>query len=253
MIRVRIDRARGSTPREEGAEMVVGPDSVTGTIGGGALEYLAIDRARQMLARDEAAAVMDVPLGPEIGQCCGGRVKLVLDRTAPAPRDPGPPVLVLGAGHVGRALALALLPLPVSVRLIDTRAAELAMAAPGVPTTLTPLPEAEIRAAPPGSAFVVLTHDHALDFLLATEALARGDAAYVGMIGSRTKRATYARFAASQGIPTDALTCPIAANAPRDKRPAVIAAFAAAEIMARLLTPAAADAIPYRSAARADR
>ena len=68
MIRVRITRARGSTPREEGAEMMVGPEAATGTIGGGQLEYLAIDRARQMLARGEDRAVMDVPLGPEIGQ-----------------------------------------------------------------------------------------------------------------------------------------------------------------------------------------
>ncbi|WP_299362239.1 xanthine dehydrogenase accessory protein XdhC [uncultured Paracoccus sp.] len=252
MIRVRIDRARGSAPREVGAEMVVGPDSVTGTIGGGALEYLAIDRARQMLARGEATAMMDVPLGPEIGQCCGGRVELVLDRTAATPPQAGPSVLVLGAGHVGRALATALLPLPVTLRLIDTRPAELALAAPGVKTTLTPLPEAEIRAAPPGAAYVVLTHDHALDFLLVTEALARGDAAYVGMIGSRSKRASYARFAAQQGLSVDGLTCPLAADAPRDKRPAVIAAFAAAEIMARLLSPAADAVIPRRRTVGAD-
>ncbi|PZQ79380.1 MAG: xanthine dehydrogenase accessory protein XdhC, partial [Ancylobacter novellus] len=44
MIRVRIVRARGSTPREEGAEMFVGRDAVSGTIGGGHLEYMAIDR-----------------------------------------------------------------------------------------------------------------------------------------------------------------------------------------------------------------
>src|SRR5690606_15281707 len=73
MIRVRCTRARGSTPREVGAEMLVGRDRTLGSIGGGQLEYLAIDRARQMLARGEALAVMDIPLGPEIGQCCGGR------------------------------------------------------------------------------------------------------------------------------------------------------------------------------------
>ncbi|HRO16399.1 MAG TPA: XdhC family protein, partial [Paracoccus sp. (in: a-proteobacteria)] len=145
-----------------------------------------------------------------------------------------------------RALAAALLPLPVSSRLIDQRAIELALAPPGVPVTLTPLPEAEIRAAPPGAAHVILTHDHALDFLLATEALQRGDAAYVGMIGSRTKRVTFARHAARQGVSGDALVCPIGAGFPRDKRPEVIAAFTAAEIMARLLHPA-----PSRSPERA--
>lgn len=232
MIRVRITRARGSTPREEGAEMMVGAEAVTGTIGGGQLEYLAIDRAQQMLARGELRAVMDVPLGPEIGQCCGGRVELTLDRQPASPAPPRPSVLIFGAGHVGRALARAMLPLPVKVRLIDQRPAELALA--DVRGELTPLPEAEVRRAPPGSAYVILTHDHALDFLIAAEALARLNAAYVGMIGSATKRATFSRFARQRGIDPAPLTCPIGGTV-RDKRPEVIAAFTAAEIMATLL------------------
>lgn len=245
MIRVRVVRARGSTPREEGAEMFVGPDAVSGTIGGGHLEYMAIDRARQMMARGEASAQMDIPLGPAIGQCCGGRVQLGLDRAAPTPPPPGPPVLIFGAGHVGRALAAALHRLPLSPRLIDQRAAELALAEPGIPVTLAAVPEAEVRAAPPGAAYVILTHDHALDFLLTVEALKRRDAAYVGMIGSRTKRATFARYAALEGVDTRPLVCPVGAGYPRDKRPEVIAAFACAEILSVLLTQATgADACP---------
>ena len=231
MIRVRITRARGSTPREEGAEMMVDAVAVTGTIGGGQLEYLAIDRARQMLARDEADATMDVPLGPQIGQCCGGRVVLTLDRHGPAPQEYAD-ALIFGAGHVGRALARALEPLPVNALLIDSRAEELAQASG--PTLLTPLPEAQIRAARPGTSVVIVTHDHALDFLLATEALARTDLAYVGMIGSATKRAQFERFAASRGVDAAGLTCPIGAGFSRDKRPEIIAAFTAAELMARL-------------------
>ena len=218
--------------------MLVGPQSVAGTIGGGQLEYLAIDRARQMLASGEAAARMDVPLGPDIGQCCGGRVEVTLDRSPPAKAPPGPAVLIFGAGHVGRALAAALRPLPVDARLIDQRAGELALAEPGVRSVLTPLPEYELRAAPAGAAFVIATHDHALDFLLAVEALGRGDAAYVGMIGSETKRATFARFARGRGVAPDGLVCPIGAGGTRDKRPAVIAALTAAELLNRLLAPA---------------
>src|SRR5690554_6387970 len=74
VIRVRITCASGSTPRELGAEMLVGLGTTTGSIGGGQLEYLAIDRARQIMRRNETLAVIDIPLGPEIGQCCGGRV-----------------------------------------------------------------------------------------------------------------------------------------------------------------------------------
>ncbi len=242
MIRVQVVRVWGSTPREPGAEMLVAHDRQEGTIGGGQLEYLAIDRARRMIALGERQATMTVALGPDIGQCCGGKVELVFDRKRPAPREAGPPVLIFGAGHVGRALARALRPLPLAPRLIDTRAAELALADADVPTTLSAIPEAEIRAAPSGAAYVILTHDHALDFLLSAEALQRTDAAYVGMIGSRSKRATFAHYAAREGVNIGALVCPLAAGFPRDKRPEVIAAFAAAEILARMIEHAAAPA-----------
>ncbi|WP_282602152.1 xanthine dehydrogenase accessory protein XdhC [Paracoccus sp. PARArs4] len=235
MIRVRISAAKGSTPRDAGAEMFVTPDRVTGTIGGGQLEYMAIDRARQMLARNEAQARMDVPLGPEIGQCCGGRVVLTLDRAAPR-AERRRQALVFGAGHVGRALAPALSVLPLEVTLIDSRPEELALAR-GVTTRLTPIPEAELRAARAGDIAVILTHDHALDFLLAAEALSRGDLAYVGMIGSATKRARFARFARGQGIDPAPLVCPIGTGGTPDKRPEFIAAFTMAEI-ARLVSHA---------------
>ncbi|WP_223252156.1 XdhC family protein [Paracoccus mutanolyticus] len=104
MIRVLVTHTRGSTPREAGAEMMVSETTTIGTIGGGQLEYMAIDRARQMLARGELTARMNVPLGPEIGQCCGGRVELALTRSDRMPTHPDhPQVLIFGAGHVGRA------------------------------------------------------------------------------------------------------------------------------------------------------
>lgn len=238
MIRVRVARAQGSTPREDGAEMFVGADAVTGSVGGGRLEAMAIDEARAMLRDGRALARMDVALGPEIGQCCGGRVELAFDRAAPSPRAPREPVLIFGAGHVGRALARALAPTPVAPCLVESRADELALAPDDAERVLTALPEGVVRAAPPGAAFVVTTHDHALDFLIATQALKRGDAAYVGMIGSATKRALFERHAREQGVSSDALVCPLAAGAPRDKRPEVIAAFAAAEILAAMLASA---------------
>lgn len=233
MIRVVITHTRGSTPREAGAEMLVDQDSTTGTIGGGQLEYMAIDRARQMLARDEAAAHMNIPLGPEIGQCCGGRVELQLTRAPRGSARPDhPQVLIFGAGHVGRALSRALSLLPLRPILIDQRPPEIARA-PGE-TRLTPLPEAEIRDAPYGTSHIIVTHDHALDFLLAAEALRRMDAPYIGMIGSQTKLAQFRRFARAQGLDTDRLTCPIGAGFSRDKRPEIIAAFTAAELIGRL-------------------
>lgn len=247
VIEVRLTRVRGSSPREEGATMFVGSDGLHGTIGGGQLEYMALDCARAMLRAGEDSCDMDVPLGPEIGQCCGGRVEIRLTRMTEAARDAAllakkgeiaarPHVYILGAGHIGRALTCLLQHLPVHAILIDGRPEELALCPAQVERRLSALPEAEIRRAPPSSAFIVLTHDHALDFLLTAEALARGDAAYVGMIGSTTKRAKFEQFCRSteQRSITGALTCPMASNRSGDKRPDVIAAFIVAEAMAAL-------------------
>jgi xanthine dehydrogenase accessory factor len=240
---VRVESAKGSTPRDAGAFMLVSERRMLGTIGGGQLEYIAIDAARALLARGGVRQVLDVPLGPEIGQCCGGRTRLTAVRAEDATlerlmalvareRAALPSVYVLGAGHVGRALAAALALLPVRTVLVDGREEELSMGPASVERVLTPLPEETVRRAPPGSAFVVLTHDHALDFLVTREALARQDAAYVGMIGSRTKLVSFRRWLAGAGdVDTGRLVCPIGRAGRPDKRPEVIAAFVAAEIM----------------------
>ena len=103
------------------------------------------------------------------------------------------------------------------------------------------LPEAVVRKAPPGSSFVILTHDHALDFLIAAEALRRADAPYVGMVGSRSKRARFASWHRSSGgdpAGIARLVLPIGGTAfpggLGDKRPEVIAALAAAEILVQI-------------------
>ena len=248
VVAVRVAKVEGSAPREAGAAMYVAREAMHGTIGGGQLEYMAIDEARKLIARKGAAAEMTLPLGPEIGQCCGGRVTLTLTAMGEAERSAEvaaaqrreaeePRVLIFGAGHTGRALAAALSPLPLRAVLIDARAEELALAAPGVRTHLTALPEAEVTAAPPDAAYVILSHDHALDFLIAAEALSRGDAAYVGMIGSATKRAAFEGWLRREGSGDAAtLTCPIGAGGRGDKRPEVIAAHVAAEIAGVLLS-----------------
>ncbi len=247
---VEVKAADGSTPREAGAWMLVAADCIFGTIGGGQLEYMAIDHARRALKNGLDAQEMSIPLGPEIGQCCGGRVALSFQRV-----DRGvamtliekvdleiarrPHVYIFGAGHVGDALAMALSLVPLRIILVDTREDELsATQVPGIETCLTAMPEAVVRDAPVGSAFVVLTHDHALDFLITAEALARDDASYVGMIGSRTKRATFRNWLTREvGRPEifDRLVCPVGGTAVKDKRPTVIAALAAAEIMTSAL------------------
>src|SRR5690606_12576208 len=76
---IKVAEVKGSTPRERGAWMLVSPKATLGTIGGGQLEFMAIARAREAIAsasperKENASGVsLDIPLGPEIGQCCGG-------------------------------------------------------------------------------------------------------------------------------------------------------------------------------------
>lgn len=247
-VAVTVARAKGSTPREAGTVMLVSANAIHGTIGGGQLEFMAIDHARRMLAAGMAEENLELPLGPEIGQCCGGHVRLELNRVDArladqlitqadiADRD-RPHVLLFGAGHVGHALADALALLPVRTIVVDNREDELWGFGKDIETRLVAMPEAIVRDAPAGSAFVVLTHDHALDFLIVTEALRRDDTAYVGMIGSKTKRATFRNWFLKNGGTAEQfapLVSPIGGETVRDKRPAVIAALAAAEILTAL-------------------
>ncbi|MER8478515.1 xanthine dehydrogenase accessory protein XdhC [Mesorhizobium sp. M1163] len=292
---VEVAGTKGSTPRERGAFMLVSGSATFGTIGGGQLEYMAIDKARQMLGRSasgsgesveagaaphppagpfspysygekgagrNAVATLDVALGPEIGQCCGGRVEVLirlvdaaleakLVAAAEAEEAQLPHVYIFGGGHVGHALASAVALLPVHVVIAETRAEALEGMPDTVETCLTPMPEAMVREAPAGSAFVVLTHDHALDFLIVAEALKRRDAAYVGMIGSKTKKATFRNWflksADGSEAEFDRLVSPIGGDAVKDKRPQVIAALAAAEIMTALAAHAIEPAAPSKA------
>jgi xanthine dehydrogenase accessory factor len=257
---VRVAAAKGSTPRERGAFMLVAANGTYGTVGGGQMEYAAIDKARHMLISGEPITTLEMALGPEIGQCCGGRIalafKLMGDESKnalvlveAAERHAYPNVHIFGAGHVGNALARAFALLPLTVKLIDNRQSELGAAPGGVAKHLAAMPEQLVRTAPPGSAFLVLTHDHALDFLIVREALARADASYVGMIGSKSKRATFEHWYLREGGSAEALSrlvSPIGGSSVKDKRPAVIAALAAAEVIAALsnadVEPAAATA-----------
>lgn len=245
VVAIHVAQALGSTPREEGAWMLVGATGMLGTIGGGQMEYQAIERAQRILAGEAAEGAMEIPLGPEIGQCCGGRVTLdlrLLDevgRRELTDRERGlaaslPQVVVFGAGHVGKALAEALSLLPLRVTVVETREGILSALPATVTKRLMAVPEEAVREASPGSAFVVLTHDHALDFLIVAEALRRGDTAYVGMIGSATKLETFKRWwlkeASGDSEALSRLTCPIGGTT-ADKRPAVVAALTAAEMI----------------------
>jgi xanthine dehydrogenase accessory protein XdhC len=266
VVLVTVAEAKGSTPSEAGAAMLVTTERSFGTIGGGRLEWEGLAQARKLLASGAMQSRIELPLGPAVGQCCGGHVGLRLRRAGAAElagleaaeaavHAAQPLVLLFGAGHVGRALATALAPLPLRLRWIDGRAGEFpATAAAGVEVVVTDRPLTEIAQAATGSAALVLTHSHSLDFTLCSAVLERGDFAYLGLIGSRTKRAKFERGLRELGIPEEriaAMACPIGGAALRDKRPPVIAALAVAELLLALAgaqTQAAPNAAQDRAA-----
>ncbi|WP_448191084.1 xanthine dehydrogenase accessory protein XdhC [Azospirillum sp. sgz301742] len=249
---VTITQARGSTPREAGARMLVGRGATLGTVGGGRLEWEAVATARRMLDDGSTAETLDMPLGPALGQCCGGHVTLRLERADAGTlavledvergeAERRPHVLLFGAGHVGKAIAAALAPLPLAVRWIDERAHEFPDPMPSdVEKVVSANALDYVAAAPAGSGYLILTHSHALDFAIAAAVLDRGDATYVGLIGSATKRRRFEREYFARGrdpARLERLTCPIGSALKGDKRPAVIAALVAAEVLINTLSP----------------
>lgn len=233
-----VVEAKGSTPREAGAKMVVTANSLHGTIGGGHLELKVLELARALLAehaREPTKAAVPVthhfPLGPSLGQCCGGVAVVLLEPVLPAALH----VALFGAGHVGQALVKLLADLPCCITWIDPRSdAFPALLPANVTTEIAESPEEEVEALPAGSHVLVMTHSHALDLRIIEAALRRKDFAYIGLIGSKTKRARFVKRLASRGLTaaeTARLTCPIGIPGIAGKRPTEIAIAVAAQLL----------------------
>ena len=231
---VTVISARGSTPREAGCKMVVTSGALFGTIGGGNLEFQCEAEARRLLALvDTIPVARDFPLGPALGQCCGGHVSVLFEPMRPG----GGHVALFGAGHVGRALVRLLGELPGRVSWIDSRPDAFPNHVPGnVRCRVSQAPEHEIASLPARSVVLVMTHDHQIDFEIIAAALARDDFAWTGLIGSATKRARFASRLIRRGLSTTAvgrLVCPIGVPGVDSKVPADIAIAVAAQILQR--------------------
>jgi xanthine dehydrogenase accessory factor len=269
---VTILATEGSAPRGPGARMVVTQTGLAGTIGGGALEHQSAAQARAILADPPGSwRVQDYPLGPLLGQCCGGRVRLLVERLADLPEGDGPyivqlgetlwrtageatraalpargpkpavgdsfvepdegdrlPVLMFGAGHVGKAIAARADGLPLHLAWYDSRPA--AAETPGVVLADEDAMVACAGSAGSDAAVVILTHDHGLDYRLAVAALA-SPARYIGLIGSQTKRARFLSRLEKDGIDHARLACPIGMPGIKGKEPEVIAIATLAQLL----------------------
>lgn len=224
----------GSTPRDAGAKMLVSADSCHDSIGGGELEQHAAVLAREMLIRGERQPKLErLALGASLGQCCGGNILLLLEPLGRYQAE----IVLFGAGHVGRALASILASLPVRLRWIDPRPEAFpAMVPSGIEVTIAEDPVDEVDNMPPGCWYVVMTHSHALDEELVEAILRRNDFSWLGLIGSKTKRAVFEHHLRTREVPEAALArlnCPIGIDGVHGKLPMEVAVAIAAELIAQ--------------------
>lgn len=244
---VSVQASRGSVPREMGAWMAVFSDTALATVGGGHLEFDAIAHARQLLAQGAGDEVRRYALGPSLGQCCGGEVFLrfewvsASDAAALKTRlnSQHVSVALFGGGHVGHALVQVLGHLPMDVRWIDSRDEIFPAQLPEqVQCEHSDPVQAAVPSLPAGSRVLIMSFSHAedLDVVAAclTRQRAQGDLPYVGLIGSKTKWASFQKRLQAKGFSAAELahvTCPIGISGITDKRPEVIAVAVAAQLL----------------------
>lgn len=230
---VTILEERGSTPRNAGSKMVVTAERIFETIGGGHLEYKAMEMAREMLAsRSQDTRLERFSLGASLGQCCGGATVLLFEPMG----QPQAQIAVFGAGHVGRALVPLLASLPCKVRWIDSRENEFPEHMPaGVEKIVIDEVVDEVENMPPGSYYIVMTHNHQLDLELTAAILKRGDFTYYGLIGSKTKRVKFEHRLRERGFADTLMArmrCPMGLAEVKGKLPVEIAVSIAGEVIA---------------------
>ena len=247
---VRVAEVQGSGPREVGAWMAVSRSGLIGTVGGGHLEFEAIAQARAiLLAARVAEPRRRFALGPSLGQCCGGVVWVefsllgaadipaLQQRLADA--EPRLPVALFGGGHVGRAIVRLLGELPAEVQWFDSRDEIF----PG------PLPDhvcaehsdpvqAAVQDLAPGARVLIMSFSHAEDLDVVAACLQRrrerGDLPFIGLIGSKSKWATFRHRLEARGFTAEELagiTCPIGVPGIGGKQPAVIAVAVVAQLL----------------------
>lgn len=180
-----VIESAGSTPQKPGSKLIILEDgALRGTVGGGAIEQQIVDAAKALLQSNETSRVLETHLTHDLGMCCGGKMKVFLEKHAAAAR-----LFVFGAGHVAKELAALAHHVGFKVTVIDERTewASRARFPDGVELlTRDPSDVARELAGGPHDYFCVTTHDHPLD-QACLEALLPRPAAYLGVIGSRRK------------------------------------------------------------------
>ena len=246
-ILVSVQSTRGSVPRENGAWMAVFVKDFVGTVGGGHLEFDALAIARRRLQGEGGEESVRFALGPALGQCCGGEVTLRFESVSAA--DVGAlaqrltpeqtPVALFGGGHVGHALVNVLANLPFAVTWIDSRDEVFPQNVPvHVICEHSDPVHLAVAALAPDSQVLIMSFSHAEDLDVVAACLMRqrlkADLPFVGLIGSKTKWASFKHRLQARGFSEDELahvTCPIGVPGIEGKEPEVIAVAVAAQLL----------------------
>jgi len=255
---VTVAQVQGSGPREVGAWMAVTAAGFIGTIGGGHLEYEGLAQARALLVRGAVGPAEEqrYALGPSLGQCCGGVVRLRYEWLGPADiaglrerlggEQHWMPVALFGGGHVGRAIVEVLARLPMRVHWVDSRGDEVfpAELPENCRAEYSDPVQAAVQDLTPGSHVLIMSFSHAEDLDVVAACLARqrerGDLPYVGLIGSKSKWASFRQRLEARGFSERELahiTSPIGVPGIPGKQPEVIAVAVAAQLLT-LMKPA---------------
>ncbi len=228
---------RGSTPRNADSKIVVTPSQVFDSIGGGNLEHQATIKARKLLGDDNPQkSIEEFSLGASLGQCCGGHATLLFEPFSANPFN----VVLFGAGHVASALVKILSELPCTLHWYDSREAFVEQHTDTRRLAFHDAPESLVDTAPAGTSFLIMTHDHALDFVLCGQVLDRHrqkqDVEFCGLIGSNSKAAKFRKRLAYKGFDSTSighLQCPVGLVGIPGKHPMQIAVSIAAELIQR--------------------
>jgi xanthine dehydrogenase accessory factor len=252
---VSVHSTRGSVPREKGTWMAVFTQNFVGTVGGGHLEFEALASARHRLQGLGGNEFQIFPLGPALGQCCGGEVTLRFelvdaDDAASLARRLAPhqfPLALFGGGHVGHALVQVVANLPLAVTWIDSRDEVFPQDVPSnVACEHSDPVHRAVADLVPGSRVLIMSFSHAEDLEVLAACLTRqrdrADLPYVGLIGSKTKWATFQHRLEARGFTAQDMahvTCPIGVPGIVGKEPEVIAVAVAAQILQTLTSHSA--------------
>jgi xanthine dehydrogenase accessory factor len=188
---ITVIKCLGSTPCVVSSRMIVTKDKkIFGTIGGGKLEFLAIDEAINAI-NENRIIELTYTLGPEFEQCCGGKVELIIE-----PMNQSPELFVFGAGHIGVEICNLLKEIPFKVNLIDSREhwfeqLQLGDHVHKIEVSITDFKTFKDAVNWGTNCYVlVLTHDHTIDFDIIALAL-QNETKFLGLIGSKTKRVRF--------------------------------------------------------------